>query len=336
MGQGRLNGHEALAAISERVEQLLKERVFRDLGFVEFLCEFPELAVTLTGIRAEFRVQADRFEQIHDGCRILRERPMVAVRFGPLDIPSTRWNDPWTLYFRVDWAGRDDHLEHDGPELVRKLRRALSPKRQREAQVRSSQDVWIPEDLEDVRWHDLKAQVALFVLQADLIVEPGSSEIADEFTGYLRTEFHLSADLVQSLLPSLLRRYWWPRGWRSWRAYLVTSIQFERLNARRTARPMPSTDEALLTVDAAERLSGRSRSSLYADLKENRIKAERDPKTGRLLIRRDLALQLSNEITTRKLVNWLVKRYQLNKDAARKRVQRWRKSGRRLEDLIQP
>jgi hypothetical protein len=211
---------------------------------------------------------------------------MVAIRFA-LSTSTPLGSNPWTIYVRVDWPDRDDRLSKDDSPSVSQFRRALSPKRlrfprQREAADWSrSEDIWMPEDRKKVRWRDLDAQIALFLLQVDLVNDPEASDLASYLITYFRTEFRFSQEAAHAVFEKALTRHWWPDGWRSWQSYLRRTARFDQIEMLGRRPPRLHTDEDLLTVDAASQLSSVKKSTLYDLVKRHCIVSTRD-ESGRI------------------------------------------------------
>jgi excisionase family DNA binding protein len=316
MGQVTLSDHLAVPLICERVWILLQDHVLP--GGSVLLREFPDLSVEGTSFRSELRLLTDRLGWQSDEARTL-----VAIRFGPPGEPLPP--DPKALYVRVDWPERVDRLPELGRRGARRFRKHLAPKRSTSGFVVPS-DILIPAagpSRETVR--DVESQLALFLLQTDVLSEPGRSDVAQAFTEYLQELLKLKRgdDVIQATFEAALRRFWWPPSATAWRAFLRTTARYRRLRLAEREPAVPRTDTPLLTVDGAVRLTRIPRSTLYALIQQRRIRSQRDSE-GRVLVGRDEVLRYSQRLTKRTVIDRLVRERGLKRDAARKRVQRWK------------
>jgi excisionase family DNA binding protein len=335
----------AVQAGSATAWRLAEESVFP--GESELIREQRDLTVEGQAFRIEFRLQQGIL-----GLNCDHDRTMVALRVIPSGQATPEC--PWTLHVRGDWPERMDRLPRHGPLSAKRLRKAVAPKRRREADpyrnTFMSEDVYImPRTPPD----DLSAQLVLFVLQSGLSDDPGLFQWLQQ---YVERTFRIRArdrgDVARDVVLLLIRNKWWAEDAKAWRKYVALirdrcerdyrspgRIPIEALQHQSSRyRALPPANKSaydpsgnVLTVEEASRQLGVSRSTLYS-LIDHRLVAVENA-AGRMLIARAELERVGSRTRLKTVIDSMVAARGCGRVAARKYVSRLRAQGHSLNEI---
>src|SRR5262249_46815614 len=137
---------------------------------------------------------------------------------------------------------------------------------------------------------DLRAQIALFLLQTKLV--SGEGQVRDEFVQYLRGSFRWrgiddpDAAALQ-VYHHLLTHQWWSDDWRAWLKLVRGCIDGEIKKSRHRAATDPDLTpdaEGRLTVDQFAFLARISRSKAYELVRSGKVPCAKRGRAARAMI----------------------------------------------------
>lgn len=339
----RLDDGNAVAAVVGTVLGLAADHVFP--GEVEWLRDLHERRIEAASFDAHFRLQMDRLDW-----RTEEARTMIVVRFAPAGQPLP--TEPWALRARGTWVARQDRLP-DGSFFSSKRLRRPDQRRRRKTDRRSADEplavpwgrhdnLWIWQATDDkdveVQTADLKAQVALFLLQIGLV--PSNGSVRDALIAYLRRTFRWRGiddpeTAVFGVHEHLLTHKWWLDDWRAWRKLVRACIDGEAKKRSHRAAIDPDLtpdDDGNLTVDQFALACGMPRSKAYGLVRTGKVHVTRREEDGRLLIPVS-EINRPPELRRQDVIRKTMEHRQVSYAAARKWVYRSERSGMTLNQI---
>jgi hypothetical protein len=319
--RGRVDDWTAVTEVAATIFLVAQEYVFP--GEPEFLKELPARSVKGASFDAYFRIQSDRLDWASD-----EERSMVVVRFARAGEPLT--NDPWALRVRGTWPTRRDRLRDASPFSSKSLRRVI-----RTDQLKvTHENLWVSES---TLHSDLESQVALFLLQAELV--PADGSVRDSLITHLRSEFRWRGiddpdGTVYQVFEHLRKHKWWSEDWRSWRLYVRQCINGEAKKQRHRSAIVPNLtpdEDGDLTVIQFALLCRMSKSKGYTLIQAGKVSTVRKGAPNRLMVPFTEAEQFRKEIRRRDVIDCAAKTR--SREAARKWVHRQEASGKTLNEI---